>query len=397
MAKDFLRGAVQSFAGRALKNVTGNIRSGLLPNQRGGGGGYPKMTPLESFSQAEVTKNATKILKFPSDVDSGRNHGNHGHYMIFGVRKQNPPIIDFFDRNEGKGNKSSNKAIEQLGQSQIDKAYSDIPPFHRKGLSKEQFEKNYIDRAAQELVKNAQTIDTARRATIEPVSFIALYMPPSVSVQYGSDYTDTEIGAATNIAVQAYKQFQEGGAGLDITKRAVKSLAPELADGMIRMGLGFLSVIPGLEGAKEVIESQRGYIKAPQMELMFKCINRREFSYSFTMMPKNKEEADMVKKIVQEFKVNMLPEMTESEDMKASIRRLNIPNTFDITYMREGSPANSNDNLHRIGECVLQNVSVTYGGSRYKTYEDGTPIETKLDLSFKELDLITREKALQGY
>ena len=29
--------------------------------------------------------------------------------------------------------------------------------------------------------------------------------------------------------------------------------------------------------------------------------------------------------------------------------------------MREGSPANSNDNLHRIGECVLQNVSVTYG------------------------------------
>ena len=145
MAKDFLRGAVQSFAGRALKNVTGNIRSGLLPNQRGGGGGYPKMTPLESFSQAEVTKNATKILKFPSDVDSGRNHGNHGHYMIFGVRKQNPPIINFFDRNEGKGNKSSNKALEQLGQSQIDKAYSDIPPFHRKGLSKEQFEKNYID------------------------------------------------------------------------------------------------------------------------------------------------------------------------------------------------------------------------------------------------------------
>ena len=306
MAKDFLRGAVQSFAGRALKNVTGNIRSGLLPNQRGGGGGYPKMTPLESFSQAEVTKNATKILKFPSDVDSGRNHGNHGHYMIFGVRKQNPPIINFFDRNEGKGNKSSNKAIEQLGQSQIDKAYSDIPPFHRKGLSKEQFEKNYIDRAAQELVKNAQTIDTARRATIEPVSFIALYMPPSVSVQYGSDYTDTEIGAATNIAVQAYKQFQEGGAGLDITKRAVKSLAPELADGMIRMGLGFLSVIPGLEGAKEVIESQRGYIKAPQMELMFKGINRREFSYSFTMMPKNKEEADMVKK---KLEMEKLPEM----------------------------------------------------------------------------------------
>ena len=47
------------------------------------------------------------------------------------------------------------------------------------------------------------------------------------------------------------------------------------------------------------------------------------------MMPKSEEEAEMVKGIVQEFKVHMLPSKTISE----SVRRLNIPNTFDIQYI----------------------------------------------------------------
>ena len=36
MALDVLRGAAQGLAGRALKKVAGNIRSGLLGNERGG-------------------------------------------------------------------------------------------------------------------------------------------------------------------------------------------------------------------------------------------------------------------------------------------------------------------------------------------------------------------------
>ena len=46
-------------------------------------------------------------------------------------------------------------------------------------------------------------------------------------------------------------------------------------------------------------------------------------------------------------------------------------------------------------------MSVTYGGDRYKTFEadaDGAPpVVTQIQLAFKEMDLITREKANEGF
>ena len=47
-------------------------------------------------------------------------------------------------------------------------------------------------------------------------------------------------------------------------------------------------------------------------------------------------------------------------------------------------------------------MSVTYGGDRYKTYQgiegDGAPpIETNISLTFKEIDLITRKEADEGF
>ena len=46
-------------------------------------------------------------------------------------------------------------------------------------------------------------------------------------------------------------------------------------------------------------------------------------------------------------------------------------------------------------------MDVSYGGSRYKTFDgnaDGAPpVETSITLSFKEIELITREKATEGF
>ena len=57
---------------------------------------------------------------------------------------------------------------------------------------------------------------------------------------------------------------------------------------------------------------QRGFIKAPRMELAFKGIPKREFSYEFKMMPKSAAEAAMAEKIVKKFKTMMLPEIKDA-------------------------------------------------------------------------------------
>ena len=46
-------------------------------------------------------------------------------------------------------------------------------------------------------------------------------------------------------------------------------------------------------------------------------------------------------------------------------------------------------------------MQVTYGGSKYKTFDgnaDGAPpVETAISLSFKEIELITKERIEDGF
>ena len=150
----------------------------------------------------------------------------------------------------------------------------------------------------------------------------------------------------------------------------------------------------GLTGAREAFEINRAEVVADRMELAFKNVNRRNFQYSFKMIPKNEKEADEIRKIIYAFKFNMLPEMTSGR----AGNTMGFPNTFDIEYRFLGK---DNDYISRVSTCVLETMTVSYGGDRFKTFaprDDGAPVvETSLTLSFKELELITRERVAEGY
>jgi hypothetical protein len=91
----------------------------------------------------------------------------------------------------------------------------------------------------------------------------------------------------------------------------------------------------------------------------------------------------------------MLPEIDGSF---TAGRRMIVPNTFDISYMYNGS---ENPYLHKISTCVCTSLQVSYGGDRYKTFDsqgDGAPpVDTSISLGFKELELITRERVHEGF
>ena len=241
--------------------------------------------------------------------------------------------------------------------------------------------------------KKISTVQVKRPATVKMDTAITLYMPPSVQVSYNATYTDTEIGAAAAVGAQAFNDVVSGKGLGETVNKSLKTLGPEIGDGMIRKALGAIDMIPGLEGAMEVVEMQRGFIKTPRLELAFKGIPKRSFQYDFKMIPKSAEEAEEIQKIIKGFKLNMLPEMVDG-----GANRLTMPNTFDIQYMYNGG---ENSYLHKISTCVLETMNVTYGGDRYKTFEANAngapPVEVSISLAFKEMDLITREKANEGF
>ena len=394
MPLDSLRGVAQGIAGRALKKVTGSIKAGLLGNKKGLSD-FSDFSGLNTFGNKRKTKN----YRFPIDVESGKETGNHGHYMMFYIRTREKPKLSFAEKRaiQNEGKLSVKKAQKQQGNVPKGNIIAGQDPTGGVGgaaagqKAKKDREQEEVTRYAENLSKRASTIGTIRPPTTRLDTAIALYMPPTVQVSYTSNYTDTEIGAAANIAAQAYQDFQSGGKTGEIVGKALKKLGPEMSEGMVRMALGAADMIPGLQGAQEVIDIQRGFIKAPQMELAFKGITKRQFQYSFVMMPKSEMEAEQVEAIVKMFKAHMLPSMTDKD---LGVRRLDIPSTFDIQYMYDNA---ENPHLHKISTCVLETMSVSYGGDRYKAFDGGRPVVTNLSLSFKEMDLITREKIEEGF
>ncbi len=112
MALDVLRGAAQGIAGRALKRVAGNIRSGLFPDARGGSD-FSDLAGLNTFSGKFKTKNLT----FPIDVEAGVETGNHGHYIIFTAREQKNVKLSMAEKRAiaNEGPNAMKKAAAQLG------------------------------------------------------------------------------------------------------------------------------------------------------------------------------------------------------------------------------------------------------------------------------------------
>ena len=363
---------------------------------------------------------STSILEFPINVASDDiASGNHGHYIMFYINEQEKARLSIgqrtgggsvaenaaepynipsfvrkyksqFSRHENQNNGGGIERLVNLDEKQA------AVEFLKGGATKTQLETANIQRNLRKGQKaGGSTVRVARAPTKRLDTAIALYMPQSVQVTYGAQYTDTQIGAVTEEALNVYNNLVTGRGGSEDLKRQLTNIGGNVADSLQNFLLASVGIIPGLQGTRETAEMKSGNVIADRLELAFKGINKRNFQYTFKMTPKDRKEVDMIRKIVFAFKANMMPEFVG--DNRGG-RRLLVPNTFDIAYMYLGG---QNLHLHNISTCVLENMNVTYGGDRYRTFEpDGEgaqPVETTITLNFKEMELITRERVFEGF
>ena len=356
----------------------------------------------------------TNILEFPMDVASGDAAlGNHGHYIMFYINEQDKAQLSMSDRASG-GSVAENLAKpykipsfirqysaqsegyqKQRSQDDLIKrnVNDNLSPGAGGGNLSQQKENEVQSSLLRGQASGGSTVRVKRAPTKRLATSIAMYMPQSVQVTYGAQYQDTTIGAITEGALNAYNDIISNRGGDAIGQ--LKQISTDVADSLQTFLLSSVGVIPGLGGVREVSEMKSGNVIADRLELAFKGINKRNFQYTFKMIPKDRREVDMIRRIVFAFKSNMMPEFVGGN---RGGRRLLVPNTFDIAYMYTG---NQNLHLHNISTCVLENMNVTYGGDRYKTFEsdaDGAqPVETTITLNFKEMELITRERIFEGF
>ena len=387
MALDLLKGAAQGIVGAGLRKVAGNL-PGLLGLNKGRGGNSSDTSPLES------TKYSTKNYCFPIDVEGPPGTGNQGHYIMFMINQQTNAKLGFDGEKLSVGEKTM---LEQAAKTKTPK--KDIPKQINASMNPNEARANEqkTENKFKYATKKGSTLSVPRPPTVRMDTAITMYMPTMVAVTTAVSYQDEVVGDVAAAGAAVYQQILSNQkSATNITMNAIKKLGDDVGDGMINMGLNALSVIPGIEGAKDVFEAQRGYIKAPKMELFFRGIGKRKFQYSFKMIPKSDQEMQEIRKIVQAFRLNMLPEFADGD--RAS-RRLTVPNTFDIQYMYNGK---ENGYLHKISTCVLESCDVKYSGEgKYQTFTaddaGAPPMVTEMSLNFQEMEIITKERVAEGY
>ena len=114
----------------------------------------------------------------------------------------------------------------------------------------------------------------------------------------------------------------------------------------------------------------------------------------FNFRPKSSDETEEVKAIIQLFRFHMAPELKGTNH-----RYMTLPSTFDIHYMYQSDPGTTKENsfYNKIATCVLERCDVNYTPTGVKSFDDGAPTEITMSLSFKETELLTKQKINDGF
>jgi len=158
-----------------------------------------------------------------------------------------------------------------------------------------------------------------------------------------------------------------------------------------------VQAVLGQGNINQIISRATGQVFNENVELLFNGVTMRPaFNFTFDMVPRSKEESQIIKTIIRTFKKNMTPQKGTPEVNGGGLF-VKAPNVFKLEYMSGGK---SHPFLHRFKPCALTQMSVNYNGSaQYATYSDATPVHMQMTLQFQELSPIYAEdydQSLEG-
>ena len=309
-------------------------------------------------------------------LDLGAEGAGKDHMMVFHI---NETSTTFFKTATVNGNAPTGKPTI-VNNSEINKAAG-------KGSTVSGAGSGTPPTGQQGAVTHTPLTSSLKQPIQRVATTIVLYMPQDIQTHYQSDWESVELGAAGDIVAA----IQQAGKGHSITD-ALRSIGASELKGL---GTAF-SEITNMSFGNALSRAGRLVIN-PHAEVVFNGIGFRQFNFSFRFTPENEDEALNVDNIIRAFKFYSAPEI-----LKGTAGRFWIyPAEFDIEYWSNGKP---NDFLNKISTCALVDMTVNYTASgqwsahRPHSVIDGqAPVCTDISLVFKELELVTKERVLEGY
>tara|TARA_B100000768_G_scaffold108133_1_gene100403 strand:+ start:45 stop:1187 length:1143 start_codon:yes stop_codon:yes gene_type:complete len=337
---------------------------------------------------AQIDPLGFSTLAYPYDV---QNSFQNGHYMLFYVNVQNRtkyvyPQADTIDVNKYagalKGVDGRESAYEQLKKIRQSGPETGNPDAD-KGSQMQQSKPGGND------VLGVGSLYNSTRRISDSVS---MYLPANIEDTTSAAYNDSATGIVGFLAASGELGKVTDRASM---ARLIGGTIKGLGSDITAKAVGAIGDVFGAEGTEQLIKKAfGGNADNPYMEVLFDAMQLRTFTYNFQFAPRSEEEAIEVQKIIQLFRFHMAPELRPGTN-----RYLGLPSQFDIHYMyltKEGV-ASENNFYNKIATCVLQDCKINYAPDGVKSFADGGPVQTTMALTFKETELLTKDKIAKGF
>jgi len=225
----------------------------------------------------------------------------------------------------------------------------------------------------------------------KPLFYVELPIPQDINDSNSVTWSDDNMNIFQLAGLAAVQSgLMNPQQGFETVKELFQSGIPDkLLEGDMKEQL--IAIISGKAidalgnnlSTNSVLGRSQGTILNSNLELLFNGVNLRTFPFSINFSPRNAGEATMVKFIIRAFKSSMAAKK-RTEEAGQGGAFLGAPDIFSLEY-RHGSA--THPFLNSFKHCALTGMTVNYTQSgTYATYSDGTPVNMRMNLTFKELN-----------
>lgn len=232
------------------------------------------------------------------------------------------------------------------------------------------------------------------RTTRRTVDTVALYMPDTLAFNDSQSYGELNMGGTIQTGVMSgiaggIETFKANGGDM---KGVGKNFSPFLWDAIT--GNDLTKNVLG-QNLSSFLFAASGLARNPMMEVLYSSPQLRTFRFDFMFYPRSEAEAKEVYDIIECIRFHQAPEYLKNSGGFYLVP----PSEFDIKFMYNGQ---ENPNIPKIiGSCVLQSIDLDYAPNGFAAYESvgensprkggtGTPVATRLSLTFKETTIVTK-------
>ena len=351
-----------------------------------------EMKDTSPTSRAGVDPFSFASISYTRDVT---NDLQNGHYMLFYINVQNKTKYRYTApfKNDVGGDTYVTTVNKETGDYTVTKQKGVGADLQDK-LALRKLREGYsnnddVAKLHKNKQKRASGLGSVLSTTTRISDSVALYLPPNVQDSTSAGYTDAQTGMVGFALQKAII------GGVDFLGKDYEGAANTVMDTLGGIGgeavkkaiTNFAEAITETECAAGLFNKTFGQADNPFMEVLFDKMAMRNFTYNFTFAPKNKDERDDVQKIIALFRFHMAPELQGQ-----AARFLTLPSEFDIQYMYQSQTgqASENDYYNKIATCVLTDCQVDYTPGGVRSFDDGSPTQIKMSLSFMETQLLTK-------